>query len=573
MNDENRIKNIFSSKEENAKLEWIMKNVIDKNIDKMSLSIDKKVMNFLEVFSSALMLAFNKEFPEPNYSIYITYRIKSFNSDIEKLENYLSRMKQEGEKISVKEISDLIGIRIIIEKIPHNISISKNNPHYNEFNELMQVRKKNIEISSEFHEVESDIKDGICKSCEYYTKSKELINNILNILNSKEKEDYALDLKETYNKLLKLCDAELEHLTIMGEENSAIDYEELIETAKEKKTEVIDFIKLLADFDSRIDSRLALRLYSDSVQEVIENSNQLNALGVSVSKDDSRTKHKREESGYLANFFGIDFKFLPLKCELQVMNIDEHLASTIGYSAHSNMPGKNPECCELPPAYVQRMLKQLGSIGKDNILNDDELKIIRIMLDLGMLDKDKKSIINDILSKEKITREDGASRGINVQDIYLPNLAKLNEIDEEHRKILQEKLYREGCIKFNAWAQNISAIHVTARLDKDSSVKNRVKLSYDGSYERLAHVLRKQVEGYNIDHASAEFIEKYLERVYQNEEEWLNIIPSATKNIKQEKALMDFEIDKYIKTELPKFIEYIKNYIASSRNDDEEQEK
>ncbi len=98
--------------------------------------------------------------------------------------------------------------------------------------------------------------------------------------------------------------------------------------------------QLLKDFDSRIDSKLGLKLYSNYLPHIIENSDVLKKLGISMSKDSSRIKNKRESSGYVSDFFGLDSSIIPIKTELQVMYTNEHQESIIGYSAHSKMPGK-----------------------------------------------------------------------------------------------------------------------------------------------------------------------------------------------------------------------------------------
>ena len=117
----------FDSIEENEKYKKLYNETL-KNLDKMTLSNHKDIQRFVEILSSALLLEFNKILPEPNYSIYLTYRFKSPKSNIHKLNDYLSRKSDKDDDKSIKTISDLIGLRLIIEKIPHNISINKNNP-------------------------------------------------------------------------------------------------------------------------------------------------------------------------------------------------------------------------------------------------------------------------------------------------------------------------------------------------------------------------------------------------------------------------------------------------------------
>ena len=54
----------------------------------MILSTDSEIMRYMEIVCSTLLLEINKKFPEPNYSIYLTSRVKSSKSNIAKLEDY-----------------------------------------------------------------------------------------------------------------------------------------------------------------------------------------------------------------------------------------------------------------------------------------------------------------------------------------------------------------------------------------------------------------------------------------------------------------------------------------------------
>ena len=289
----------FNNDIENKKYEEFYNNYILKDIDEMILSNDIDIMKYIEIVVSGLLLDINKKFPEPNYSIYITYRIKSQKSDIEKLSDYTRRLKNNS-SISIKDITDLIGLRIIIEKIPRNITISKNNPEYTAFKELSNEREKNISLSKKFHEFESQIDNNDCTCFEYYTQSKNIIKDILSTFESETvySKDYAKELKIKYNKLIAECDKKIKILTALGDYDSKIDIDSLGNDQNHYK---IDFKELLRSFDSRIDSKLGLKLYSNALPDIVENSSTLKNLGISTSKDPSRIKNKREESGYVSD--------------------------------------------------------------------------------------------------------------------------------------------------------------------------------------------------------------------------------------------------------------------------------
>ncbi len=560
---EYNVKKPFTSEEENEQYRKFYEKDVMKNLDRMILSLDKDMMEYLEMFITGLALEINKKFPEPNYSSYIICRIKSAKSDIDKLEDYIKRMKKENGEISLKEITDLIGIRIIVEKIPHNISISKKNQNYKELKELQKIRKKNTLYSEECHDFETSILDGECTIYEYYKKSKELLEHIYDMLNEgEESEKYACKLKETYQELIKDCERNMKFIEVIGNGEDIVRKDRKTNSfyvGNKSLSDKIDYTMILKDFDSRIDSKLALNLYSSSLPNMIKNSEILNGLGGSVNMDPSRTKKKREESGYVADFFGIDFKGIPINCECQIMSIDEYLASTLGYAAHSNMPGKNHIPFKIPPAYVKKYMKLLEDFNDVKVIDSDNLRLLRNIMKVKDLSEDELTTIDNIITRKKGNDSIEVSKK---ENIVLKNIVQLTD---EQKEKLEKELYKEGITNFKLWAENISALHATARLDKDSSVKDRVKIYYDSPYECLAHVLRQQVEGYNLDSVESNFIESYLEKIYAKQEEWL-----AREKIKDH-SIIEFELLQYIKDELPVLRKKLKNFDSTTVNFEEEE--
>lgn len=550
----------------------MLERIVEKDLFDMVLSTDKDILKFFEVFSSAILLSLNEKLPEPNYSIYMTYRIKSPKSTASKLPNYLSD-SDENNKISIKDFTDLVGMRIIVEKIPHNVTLHKSHSEYDILRQMQLFRKQNSILSFEYHDFEVDVLENNCTSLNYYTKCKDLINDIVNILDQdKESENYAIDLKKTYFDLLKKCDEKLNYIKVIGNYDSKIDYNSIKREVSQAKSNDIDFCKLLSDFDSRIDSQLALKLYSVTLPDIIKDSPFLQKLGISVNESSDRTKCKREKSGYVANFFGLDIEGIPINCECQIMSIDEHLSSILGYSAHSKMPGKDPIPAEIPPAYVNRLMILYNEIGNENILNFEQLKLLSKLIKIKNLSRDELKVLSTILSnssKPEQQSKDPISENqmFEIDKNLLPQLKKICVINDEQRSNLEEKIYQEGKQNFSSWAKNISACHVTARLDKDSSAKDRVKIHYDNPYECLAHVMRQQVEGYNFDSFNSKLVELYLGRIYKHQNEWLNNFGtekepnSISENTYIEGSVMNFEIKEYIVEDLPKLKEKIGNLI------------
>lgn len=541
----------FNDEFENKKYEELFNNYILKDINEMILSTDIDVMKYLEIVVSSLLLEINKVFPEPNYSIYITYRIKSPKSNIGKLSDYLCRLKEHENSYSIKDITDLFGLRIIIEKIPQNITISKNNPEYKLLQNLSEERNKNIELSENFHKFESKILDNDCTCLEYYTQSKNILKSILSTFDSETaiSKNYALDLKKRYNMLINECEKKFEILTALGDYDSKIDPESLINNQNVSK---IDFRQLLKDFDSRIDSKLGLKLYSNYLPHIIENSDVLKKLGISMSKDPSRIKNKRESSGYVSDFFGLDSSIIPIKTELQVMYTNEHQESIIGYSAHSKMPGKEASFMEIPPAYVNRNMSILKNIGSSTFISNNELSLFNKVCSIKNLDKNNAELFKNLVSPSSVEYDGNSPIGVKIDSKFLQDLKDICTLNDAESESLKDILYSEGCKLYDSWVKNISAYHATARLDKDSSAKNRIKIHYDDPYECLAHTIREQIDEHTPNSIDAEY---YLERVYKNQSEWLK----KAGLMSTESSVIDFEIDDYAKNSLPKLLEKVNN--------------
>lgn len=541
----------FNDEFENKKYEELYNNYILKDINEMILSTDIDVMKYLEIVVSSLLLEINKTFPEPNYSIYITYRIKSPKSNIEKLSDYLCRLEKNDDSYSLKDIADLFGLRIIIEKIPRNITISKNNPEYELLQTLSEERNENIKLSENFHKFEAKIFDDDCTCLEYYTQSKNILNSILSTFDSETafSKNYARELKKRYNKLIDECEKKIEILTALGDYDSKIDVDSL---ENDKSASKIDFKQLLKDFDSRIDSKLGLKLYSNALTGIVENSSVLKNLGITMSKDSSRIKNKREPSGYVSDFFGLDSSIIPIKTELQIMYTNEHQESIIGYSAHSKMPGKESSFMEIPPAYVNRNMLLLNNIGTSTFMSNKELSLFNKVCSIKNLNKNNVELLKCIISPSNIAFDGNSPIGIKIDSKFLQDLKDTCTLNEEETEALKDMLYVEGCKLYDSWVKNISAYHATARLDKDSSAKNRVKIHYDDPYECLAHTIREQIDEHTPNSIDAEY---YLERVYKNQSKWLK----KAGLMSTESSIIDFEINDYAKNLLPKLSKKINN--------------
>ena len=555
----------FDNELENKKFENLYTS-ISKKLDKMILSTNPGIARYIEIFYSTLLLEINKKFPAPNYSIGLISRVKSSKSNIAKLEDYTKRLKETDSSVSIKNILDLFGLRIIVEKIPHNVTLDTNNPEYETLKMLADERKENIKISEKHHIFESKIDNQNCTSFDYYTKSKQILQDILNTFESEtiNSKDYALELKDKYNNLIKECNKKIAILTALGDYSTKMNIDTL---EHEPDAQRVDFRELLKDFDSRIDSKLGLKLYSSTLPEIVKNSKQLQSLGITTNPDKSASKIKREKSGYVADFSGLYSTVLNIPIELQTMFVNEHVESIMGYSAHGNMPGKEAKFMEVPSAYTTRNMKLLNNIGKNDIISNDELALINQICDIKKSNKtfNRKytKLLKYIASQENIEFENNSPIGIKMDEKLKDSLVSFCTLTKKESEELKTKLYNKGCEIYTNWAENISAKHATARLDMDSSARNRIKIHYDNPYECLAHTIREQIENHNPDSIDAEY---YLKNIYLHQNDLLKTSGLTA----SESSVIDFEIDEYIKNDLPNLISKINDY--NSIDDDLEKD-
>lgn len=377
-------------------------------------------------------------------------------------------------------------------------------------------------------------------------------------------KNYALELKDKYNNLIKECNKKIDILTALGDYSTKMNINTL---EHEPDAQRVDFRELLKDFDSRIDSKLGLKLYSSTLPKIVENSKQLQTLGITMNPDKSASKIKREKSGYVADFSGLYSTVLDIPIELQTMFVNEHEESIMGYSAHGNMPGKEAKFMEVPSAYATRNMKLLNNTGKNEIISNDELALINQICDIKKSNKtfNKKytKLLKYIASQENIEFENNSPIGIKMDNNLKDSLVSFCTLTKKESEELKTKLYNKGCEIYNNWAENISAKHATARLDKDSSARNRIKIHYDDPYECLAHTIREQIENHNPNSIDTEY---YLKNIYLHQKDLLK----TSGLMASESSVIDFEIDEYIKNDLPNLINKVNKY--NSIDDDLEKD-
>lgn len=119
-----------------------------------------------------------------------------------------------------------------------------------------------------------------------------------------------------------------------------------------------DVKKLLVELQNAMSNEVTLFQLTENLKYIINNSNLLHSLGVSINSDPKRTKPKFKENGFRSNFFGLDLNIelddetiisLPIECQIQTQ--EQYRDGNSGFSAHTKRPGKSRRIKPLPKIY------------------------------------------------------------------------------------------------------------------------------------------------------------------------------------------------------------------------------
>ena len=247
---------------------------------------------------------------------------------------------------------------IIISKVVLDIlqDIKKNHPEYSDY-----IKKLEEEPYSSYH----IIFDFIDKNFgDEYPELKGKVLSILNEQKSSENVQEFLDstnsdvssmtYAEYYSKLID-CNQILIRLAY---EESVEEYVRIAQGGIDAKEEFLEIIKagksnqkiskddyseyskklqeLLDHISRKRSNKLDLALGDLIVYDILNTSEKIKDLGISVSKDPSRTKKKRNPNGYIADFYSLD---MPngLTAEIQLQSLYRYTYGESGPAAHNKM--------------------------------------------------------------------------------------------------------------------------------------------------------------------------------------------------------------------------------------------
>lgn len=368
----------------------------------------KETQEYFHNLVAAFMIQYNKE--NPNDEIKVYYRIKSCKSIFDKLVDYFSRDEWDGQiprcvygedpenprkpKL-FQEISDIFGMTIVYGK-GEDLYYSENKPIQILIDEKIRntaliqpmQRFKITNTKNEF--TSSQNQQYLYKDTRkrYYLYCILLIEKIKSLIDPK-----ATKLLEKYNQILRkieqvvpksffeavkevisdssvfqtldpLKDIESKVESLCSELGMSDEEEKKLEESfSDEDVRVVSFCKLYNDFINRIPDKLDLAILNKRFVSLFENDETLGILRMYEIKFLRYSlKEKREENGYVSNFYRIRTPFGDVEVQLQPKH--EYEEACRGYSAHSEMKGKNISLEPIPELDDEKGLKEFRDWAK-----------------------------------------------------------------------------------------------------------------------------------------------------------------------------------------------------------------
>lgn len=357
---------------------------------------DPTVQKYFHTLIAAIMLEYHKAYE--TYEIIVPYRIKAPKSVFNKVLEYMTRddksefsLNDEGElqgKLR-EELSDMFAITIVASNKPSTFY-----SHDPEIKDLIEEKKRNqvllgelqklkLQITKkEFSGTEEDVFNFKCSRKDYYMMSIMTIERIKTLIHpnaTKLLERYDKQLEEIRSRVperfFEICQRRVKEQNEEGDINTGEKFQEamrslntliryadlseeetqfLSEDIDEKDVETSNFLGLLDDYTARIYDKLDLAVLSKQIDSVFDNSTLIKRFGVSLDKE--RSKEKRTERGYVANFLYLNTPFGPIEMQLQTEH--ENQEGNYGYAAHSSLNGKKFKEFELPDIHDKKAMEE-----------------------------------------------------------------------------------------------------------------------------------------------------------------------------------------------------------------------
>ena len=330
----------------------------------IGMELERKFSNLIS-FDNKEFKLFGREKSEKSISDKKKHNIDDYIKNFEKV---IQSGNIELLPTQVRPIFDLYAFKLVCPEIkdPRYViktvlldvlaDISANHPEYRQ---IISEIKDTTDVSyfivvdfidHNFSDEYPELKNKILTTINQQHKAndiKEILENLSYDISTLTYSDYYSRIIQCYQILIDLSyDESYEEYVSLADFGlqARHEYEELLQSGESE--DIIDK-ELQEDFDDRLQgllshisrkrtNKLDLSLCDLMMLDILTTSNKLKELGVSLSKDPTRTKKKRNPNGYVADFFSLD---MPngLTSEIQLQSAYRYNYGESGPAAHNKM--------------------------------------------------------------------------------------------------------------------------------------------------------------------------------------------------------------------------------------------
>lgn len=294
---------------------------------------DPKVQELVDYILTTIICE-NDRMNQDSFPIQISRRYKSDNSLKEKLTEWAGRKEKNGERVP-----DYLGFKIIPE--------AQHSTFYSNGDQVLQrMIDKREQHRAFIAEKYKQLSENTTMTFHEYAKHCE---DVLNELHSLFPASASSRRKHYKNMINTVNEDYSAYAAILEDSDEPMSLEEILELT------TVNIKKLLKELTLNYPNEVMLYKLKSDLMNVFENSDLLHGLGVSVSRDSSRTKPKSTPNGYRSEFIGLDLNLrlengrmisLPIECQVQTQ--EQYRDGNIGFSAHSKLPTKRYQLKSLP---------------------------------------------------------------------------------------------------------------------------------------------------------------------------------------------------------------------------------
>lgn len=287
---------------------------------------DPKVQELVDFIMAAIIHENNRINGSDAFPVQIYRRYKADES----LENKLKSWSKSEENAD-RQVPDYLGFKIIPESEPSTLYAGDDN----HLQRLIDERERVRGFVAYTYKRLSHIKDLTYD--DYYHLVCPILLELENIFPYD-----AISRKQYYKNIQEALAIECSAYKDLHENpDEPMPLEEILELSD------VNIKKLLSELQRANPNEVTLYKLKKDLLRTFENSELLQSLGISISKDPYRTKRKSQPNGYRSEFVGLDLTIdteehgtivLPIECQIQTM--EQYKDGNVGLSAHFKMPNK-----------------------------------------------------------------------------------------------------------------------------------------------------------------------------------------------------------------------------------------